>query len=74
MVHQPELAVAFGLRLGAVLGVVTFLTSALSPMIEWSADHIPQKGMGVGGVVLILCGFSLQSVQYWVALLDVPLR
>jgi hypothetical protein len=27
--------------------------------------------MGVYGVALILTGFALQSVQYWVALLDV---
>ena len=30
--------------------------------------------MGVFGVGLILIGFSLQSVQYWVALLDVTIR
>jgi hypothetical protein len=27
--------------------------------------------MGVFGVGLILVGFALQSVQYWVALLDI---
>jgi hypothetical protein len=30
--------------------------------------------MGVFGVGLIITGFSLQSVQYWVALLDVSIR
>jgi hypothetical protein len=30
--------------------------------------------MGVFGVGLILIGFSLQSVQYWVALLDVRVQ
>jgi hypothetical protein len=30
--------------------------------------------MGVFGVGLILIGFALQSVQYWVALLDVSIR
>jgi hypothetical protein len=29
--------------------------------------------MGVLGVALILFGFALQSVQYWVALLDIPI-
>jgi hypothetical protein len=29
--------------------------------------------MGVFGVGLILTGFALQSVQYWVALLDVSI-
>ena len=30
--------------------------------------------MGVFGVGLILIGFTLQSVQYWAALLDVNVR
>ena len=41
------------------------------PFVEWMADHVPEKRMGVFGVGLILIGFALQSVQYWVALLDV---
>jgi len=53
---------------------VTLASSALSPIIEWRADRIPERGMGVLGVVLILLGFCLQSVQYWINLLDVPVR
>jgi hypothetical protein len=30
--------------------------------------------MGVLGVGLILIGFALQSIQYWLALLDVGIR
>jgi hypothetical protein len=30
--------------------------------------------MGVFGVGLILIGFALQSIQYWLALLDVNIR
>jgi len=74
VVHRPELALWFGLRVGLVVGVVTLLLSSFSPMIEWGADHVPERWMGVLGIVLIFCGFTLQSVQYWVALLDVPLR
>ena len=33
-----------------------------------------RKRMGVFGVGLILIGFALQSVQYWLALLDVSIR
>ena len=44
------------------------------PFVEWIADHVPEKRMGVFGVGLILIGFALQSVQYWVALLDVSIR
>lgn len=74
LVHQPALAVSFGLRIGLVMGIVTFISSALGPMIEWGADHVPEKRMGVFGVILIVLGFSLQSVQYWAALLDVHLH
>lgn len=74
LVHRPELAIWFGLRVGLVIGVVTLLLSSFSPMIEWGADHVPERWLGVFGVVLIFCGFALQSVQYWAVLLDVPLR
>ena len=72
--HHPERAVDFGLRVGITIGVVTFILGALTPPIEWAADRVPERGMGVFGVGLILVGFTLQSAQYWVALLDVPLR
>jgi hypothetical protein len=64
-------ALAVGLKSGLAIGLVTALSSALTPLVEWNADRIPQKGMGVFGVGLILTGFALQSVQYWLALLDV---
>jgi hypothetical protein len=32
---------------------------------------MPQKRMGVLGIGLILAGFGLQSVQYWVALVGI---
>jgi len=38
------------------------------------ADHVPAKLMGVVGIGLILAGFALQSVQYWLTLLDVGVR
>jgi hypothetical protein len=47
---------------------------AFTPFIEWTADHLPEKRMGVLGVDLILIGFTLQSIQYWLALLDVSVR
>jgi hypothetical protein len=71
---HPESAVQFGLRIGLTTGLVTLASSALSPIIEWRADRIPERRMGVLGVVLILLGFCLQSVQYWINLLDVPVR
>jgi hypothetical protein len=59
-----------GVKLGLAIGVATAIASACMPFIEWSADRVPEKRMGVFGVGLIFIGFALQSVQYWVALLE----
>jgi hypothetical protein len=72
--QQREHAVAVGLEAGLVIGVVTALVGPLTPFIEWRADHVPERRMGVFGIGLMLIGFTFQSVQYWVALLDVPVR
>jgi hypothetical protein len=72
--QQRANALSVGLKVGLVIGVVTAIASACTSFIEWIADHVPEKRMGVFGVGLILIGFTLQSVQYWVALLDVRIR
>jgi hypothetical protein len=72
--HQRAHALGVGLKAGVVIGVVTAIASACMPFVEWSADHVPERRMGVFGVGLILIGFALQSVQYWLALLDVGIR
>ena len=72
--HQREHAIAVGLRTGLALGLVTAIAGAFIPFVEWTADHVPARRMGVYGVGLILIGFALQSIQYWVALLDVTVR
>lgn len=61
----------FALRVGLVTGVVTGAGIALNPYIEYYADHLPERVLGALGITFILCGFVLQSFQYWVALLDV---
>ena len=71
---QSEHAIAVGLRAGLTLGVVTAVVGSCTPFVEWTADRVPERRMGVFGVVLILTGFALQSVQYWLALLDIPVR
>jgi hypothetical protein len=62
----------FAVRVGVVTGLVTAVGIIINPYIEYYADRLPQRTLGVLGIALILCGFVLQSVQYWVALLDVP--
>jgi len=63
---------SFALRIGLVAGVVTALGTAVNPYIEYYADNLPERRLGVFGIWLVLCGFVLQSFQYWVALLDIP--
>jgi hypothetical protein len=72
--HRGGDAIKVGLGVGLAVGVVTAIVITCTPFIEWGADHVPQRRMGVFGIALILVGFSLQSVQYWVALLDIPVR
>jgi hypothetical protein len=50
------------------------MANACMPFIEWTADHVPARRLGVLGVAFILIGFTLQSVQYWLTLLDVGIR
>jgi hypothetical protein len=61
----------FALRVGLVIGVVTGVGIAIVPLIEYYADNLPERRLGAFGIGLILCGFALQSFQYWLALLDV---
>jgi hypothetical protein len=72
--HQSWHALSLGLKTGLAIGVVTVIFGACTPAVEWGADHVPAKSMGVFGVALILIGFTLQSFQYWVALLDIKIR
>jgi hypothetical protein len=69
-----EYAIAVGLRTGLALGVVTAVVGAFTPFVEWTADRLPARRMGAFGVGLILIGFSMQSIQYWLVLLDIAVR
>jgi hypothetical protein len=51
--------------------VVSGIGNAVVPLIEYFADNLPERRLGVFGIALILCGFGLQSFQYWVVVLDV---
>jgi len=64
---------SFAMRVGLVTGIVTGFGVTFNPYIEYYADRLPERRLGAFGIGLILCGFALQSVQYWLALLDVRL-
>jgi hypothetical protein len=74
LIHHISGAFLFALRVGLTTGIATGVGILFIPIVEYYADHLPERRLGVLGIMLILCGFSLQSVQYWVSLLDVRLR
>lgn len=63
-----------GLRLGLAAGVVSALVSLLSPAIEWHIENLPERRLGMAGLGLILLGMTLQSIQYWVVVFEIPVR
>ncbi len=71
LVRHVEHPWLFATRLGVVTGVVTGLGMAFSPHVEYYADNLPERRMGVFGIALMFCGFALQSLQYWLAVFDV---
>ena len=64
---------SFAIRVGLVTGIVTGLGVTFNPYIEYYADNLPERRMGAFGIGLILCGFTLQSLQYWLSMFDVRL-
>jgi CDP-diglyceride synthetase len=70
-VHHVDHAWVFAIRVGVVVGLVTAVGTTVNPYIEYYADNLPERRLGVFGIALILCGFGLQSLQYWLALFDV---
>jgi hypothetical protein len=70
--HAWSLAVwLFAIRVGLVTGLVTGVLATVNPYIEYYADNLPERRLGAFGIGLILCGFTLQSLQYWLSLFDV---
>jgi hypothetical protein len=72
-IQHVDHAWLFAIRVGLVTGIVTGVGVTINPYIEYYADNLPERRLGVLGIALILCGFTLQSIQYWLSLLDVRL-
>src|SRR6266700_607855 len=72
-IHHVDHAWSLAIRIGLVVGIVTAIGVTFNPYIEYYADNLPERRLGAFGIVLILCGFALQSFQYWLSLFDVRL-
>jgi len=62
--------IAFGLRVGITVGLTSGFVLAVSPMIEWWAEHLPERRLGAAGAVLFMIGFCIQAFPYLTVLLD----
>ena len=73
LVHHVDYAWLFAIKGGLVTGIATSIGTTINPFIEYYADNLPAQRLGAFGIGVILCGFLLQSLQYWVSLLDIKL-
>jgi len=73
-IHHVDHPWSFAIRVGLVTGLVTGVGVTVYPYIEYYADNLPERRLGALGIGLMLCGFALQSFQYWLALFDVRLK
>ena len=67
-----QYTVIFGLDLGLAAGMVSALVGSCGPVIEWWIGALPKEWLGVAGLVLIFTCTALQSLQYWIVVLDLP--
>jgi hypothetical protein len=74
LAHEGMQGLKFGLIAGVAIGTLSAVLAAIVPYIEWKVDHLPARLLGAIGAGLVVLGFVLQSLQYWVTLLDVPVK
>ncbi len=74
IIHGGSNAFGFGLLFGITAGTISAIVSAFSPFVEWRADYLPARSLGAFGAGILLIGLILQSIQYWVVLLNVVVQ
>jgi hypothetical protein len=74
LAHHGAEGVKFGLKAGLTIGAISAILSALVPYIEWRIDNLPARMLGAIGAGLVVLGFVLQSLQYWITLLNIPVQ
>ena len=72
--HSGRQALGFSVTIGLTFGAVSAALLAFVPFIEWWADNLPERRLGALGAGLVVAGFTLQSVQYWIVILNVPVN
>jgi hypothetical protein len=72
--RHHELSVLFGLRLGLAAGTVSALVGLFSPVVKWWIENLPERRLGVFGVVPILMGVMFQSIEHSLVVLGPPVH
>ncbi len=62
-------AMGFGLTIGLVVGLISWIVGIVSPRVEWYIENLPERHLAAYGFALIGLGLLLQSVQYIVVIL-----
>jgi hypothetical protein len=72
VVGESAATLRFAVEIGILIGIVGGILGAMVPLVESRAARLPPRWLGTFGVVLLLLGVLLQSLQYWTTLLNVP--
>lgn len=59
----------FGLTIGVVVGLISWLVGIVSPRLEWYIENLPERHLAAFGFALVGLGLLLQSIQYVVVIL-----
>jgi hypothetical protein len=62
-------SLGLGLTIGLVVGLISLIVGAVSPMVEWWVENLPDQTLAGIGFALVALGLLLQSVQYVVVIL-----
>ncbi len=52
----------FALHFAVTFAFTTLLVTTLSPIVEWHADNMPERRMGIIGIALFMLGFVIQAI------------
>ncbi|HNB20778.1 MAG TPA: hypothetical protein PKZ32_00060 [Candidatus Melainabacteria bacterium] len=68
--HGDAKTISFVIKFGLTFGFAIFVTSIVSPLIEWYSDNLPPQSFGTGGVTLFIIGFVIQAIPSFATIFD----
>jgi hypothetical protein len=71
---DKDTSMLFGMYVGFSAALMSFLVGTFSPVIEHWADNLPERQIAAAGVIVMLFGMVLQSLQYVCVLMHWPIR